>query len=312
MPSIRKHGDKWRAEVFRHGTRASKVCSTKREAMAWGLTKERDLDALAGSGGRTIEDAATHYLKTVTPRKDGVDTALQEKRRMARLVAYFGEGTMLAEITSDHIGRWRDKRLETVSGSTVQREANLLRHLFTLATDEWRWIERNPFRGVRLPKENPPRHLTWTWPLIRRVLRAERTGKTLQTIQAFHIALHTGMRLSEVLAARLEGKVAVLPRSKATGTGRVEVPLARRGAKLLAAYGPFTVDANEASVLFSKLLRELLIQGLTFHDSRASALTWLSRRVDVMTLARISRHKDLKILMNTYYRESAQAIAARL
>jgi len=33
---------------------------------------------------------------------------------------------------------------------------------------------------------------------------------------------------------------------------------------------------------------------------------------DVMTLARISRHKDLRILLNTYYRESAEDIAARL
>ena len=40
--------------------------------------------------------------------------------------------------------------------------------------------------------------------------------------------------------------------------------------------------------------------------------TLLARRVDVMTLARISRHKDLRILLNTYYRESAEDIAARL
>ena len=35
-------------------------------------------------------------------------------------------------------------------------------------------------------------------------------------------------------------------------------------------------------------------------------------RVDVMTLARISRHKDLKILLAAYYRESPEQIAARL
>jgi hypothetical protein len=31
-----------------------------------------------------------------------------------------------------------------------------------------------------------------------------------------------------------------------------------------------------------------------------------------MTLARISRHKNLKILMDAYYRETAEQIAARL
>jgi hypothetical protein len=31
-----------------------------------------------------------------------------------------------------------------------------------------------------------------------------------------------------------------------------------------------------------------------------------------MTLARISRHKDLNILQNSYYRETAEDIAARI
>lgn len=44
----------------------------------------------------------------------------------------------------------------------------------------------------------------------------------------------------------------------------------------------------------------------------AQAAALLSRRMDVLTLARISRHKDLKILMAHYYRESAEQIAARI
>lgn len=75
---------------------------------------------------------------------------------------------------------------------------------------------------------------------------------------------------------------------------------------------PFTVGANEGSVLFSKLCRELLIEGLTFHDARATALTHLSKKVDVLTLAKISRHKDISLLSNVYYRESAAQIAARI
>lgn len=163
---------------------------------------------------------------------------------------------------------------------------------------------------MRLPAHNPARHQVWTWPLIRRVLRAKRTGKTAEMQKAFRIALHTGLRLSEVLTGEYDParRVIVLERTK-TG-GRVEVPTTRRARKWLGQ--PFTVGPNEGSVLFSKLCRELLIEGLTFHDARASALTWLSRRMDVMTLARISRHKDLKILLATYYRETAEQIAARL
>ena len=70
----------------------------------------------------------------------------------------------------------------------------------------------------------------------------------------------------------------------------------------------FTVGPNEGSVLFSKLCKELLIDGLTFHDARATALTHLSRKVGILTLAKISRHKNLKHLQ-IYYRESADSIA---
>ena len=69
---------------------------------------------------------------------------------------------------------------------------------------------------------------------------------------------------------------------------------------------------NEASTLFSRLCKRAQVDGLTFHDSRATALTLLSRKVDVMTLARISRHNDLTLLQRVYYRESAEEIAARL
>ena len=165
-----------------------------------------------------------------------------------------------------------------------------------------------------MPEHNPARHQVWTWQLIKRVLRAEnRNAKELETIRAFHIALHTGMRLNEILIAKLAGKVAVLERDKSSGKASppVKVPLPRKGAALFAKYPPFTIQAGLASATFSDMTDELLIDGLTFHDARASALTWLSRRVDVMTLARISRHKNMKTLMDSYYRETAEQIAER-
>lgn len=38
----------------------------------------------------------------------------------------------------------------------------------------------------------------------------------------------------------------------------------------------------------------------------------IAKRVDILTLSRISRHKDLRILSNTYYRATAEEIAASL
>jgi integrase len=197
----------------------------------------------------------------------------------------------------------------------VNRESNLFRNFFQVAVDEWKVIESNPYKGVKMPEHNPARHQLWTWQMIKRILRAEnRSEREQEVIRAFHIALHTGMRMSEILSAKVAGKVAILERDKSSGKASppVKVPLARKGAKLFANYPPFTLRPDIASALFSEMTDGLLIDGLTFHDARASALTWLSRRVDVMTLARISRHKNMKILMDTYYRESAESIADRI
>ena len=309
MAYIRKMASGWRAEVQKNGQRASKMLPTKREAQAWALEQEAKAGAVA-TGWRTFAEAALKYEKEVSARKDG---KAWEVRRLGVMRDYFA-GKTLGQLDAPEMAAWRDWRLETVSGSTVVRETNLLKHLLHTARDEWRWIDHDPFRGVKLPKENAPRTAVWGWRDIRRVLRAGQRagGKTGEVAAAFHISLRTAMRLKECLQAPAHfdatSRVVNLADTK---TGRRAIPVGVRAARLLARPA-FVVQPNEASTLFAKLTRLLLIEGLTFHDARASALTWLSRKVDVLTLARISGHKDLSLLQAVYYRETTAAIASRL
>ena len=311
MAYIHQHKDGWRAQVAKLGVRRTAVWPTKREAQMWATRLEAEIEAgkYKAFPDKTLQQAITKYLTTVSVHKE--NAVVWERRRFAALVEHFGD-VKLAAITSEAIGNWRDARLKTVSGSTVLREVNLYRNMFKLAVEEWRWIEESPFKGVRLPKENQPRKSLWGWRDIRRVLRAPRVGKTKEMIDAFHIALRTGMRLQEVLAAPQNydpRRRVVTVKSKTEA--RAEIPIGRIAHKLLQRPA-FTVGPNEGSVLFSKLTRQLLIEGLTFHDARSSALTWLAKKVDVLTLARISRHRDINLLYRVYYRESASQIAARL
>lgn len=128
-------------------------------------------------------------------------------------------------------------------------------------------------------------------------------------LDAFHIALRTGMRLQEVLAAPqnydYKRRVVTL---KTKTEAKAQIPIGRIAHRLLQRPA-FVVEPNEGSTLFSRLCRELLIEGLTFHDARATALTHLAKKVDVLTLAKISRHKDLSLLSNVYYRTRAEDIA---
>lgn len=314
MAHIRKFRDGWRAEVQKHGVRTSKTFNRKIDAQKWARDTELELDAVKGSSGMTFGQASLKYLATVA-REKAPGAAQWEERRLEEMSIYFGENTPLAMITSPKLGEWRDARLAKVSGSTVIRQFSVLRSLFRTAVEEWKVLQVNPCKGVRMPEHNPARHQVWTWQLMRRVLRAKnRNEREMQAIRAFHISLHTAMRMGEIVSATVVGKVAVLERDKSSGKASppVKVPLARKGAALFAKYQPFTIRADIASATFSDMTDELLIDGLTFHDARASALTWLSRRMDVMTLARISRHKNMRILMDTYYRETAEQISARI
>jgi len=297
---------KWQAQIARNGKRSSKSFDTKREAQAWATEQEAKAKRDKQTGIHTFGDAVEKYQKEVSSKKDG---GPWEVRRLEQMLEHFGKDQILQDLDTPDIAKWRDTRLETVSGSTVVREANLLRNLLNLARKEWKWLDHDPFSGAKMPKENQPRQSVWGWKAIKRVLRAPRVGKTKEMQDAFHIALRTGMRMSEVLQAPDNydplTKVVTL-KTKTEQVGRI--PIGRIARKLLARPS-FVVDANEGSVLFSKLCRELQITGLTFHDTRATALTHLAKKVDVMTLAKISRHKNLNLLMNTYYRPTISQIA---
>jgi site-specific recombinase XerD len=309
MAHISKHGDKWRAQVAKRGIRRSAVWDTKREAERWAARVEDEIEANR-TARKSFKDAAQRYLREVSSKKDG---QRWEEFRIQAMIEHFGE-IALFDLDAPDIAKWRDTRLKSVSGSTVVRESTLLKHLLSTARDEWRWMDHNPFRGVKMPSEAEPRHARWRWNQIRKVLRHARAGgpKMQEVADAFHIALRTGMRLQEVLAAPQgfdrDRRVVTLARTK---TGRAVVPVGRIAAKLLERPA-FTVGANEASTLFARMTKQLMITGLTLHDSRATALTHMAKKVPVEILAKVSRHRDISMLVRTYYRPTPEEVARRL
>lgn len=308
-----------RVSVQRAGLRKSATFDTKREAEAWARLAETDLlKRKAAAPAHTFEQLARRYELEVSAKKRGKKW---EVLRMPKMVAHF-QGMALGDIEAKHIAAWRDSRLATgVSGSTVVRESKLLHSIFA-AGKGWGMLDTDPMQGVKLPKQNPPRQGVWTWQAIKRVLRFlnHRSGQSPQSKQAevalaFLISLRTGMRAGEVLQVTPQSfnaasRVVSLATSKTEVNAKV--PLTKQGARLCALVQAWTIDSALRDALFRKARDACLVGNLTFHDARATALTLLAKRVDVLTLARISRHKDLKMLLNTYYRETPEQIARRL
>lgn len=329
MAYYRKVKGGWRAEVERLGVRETATWPTKAEAVSWATKAEADI--LATRRGqfprKTLSDAIRRYQLEVSREKQGRRV---EELRFDALERDFPRlaGMVLSEISTPDLVEWRNARLAAVTQGTVRREANLLRNLFSIARQEWKWCGESPFVGFKVPADNPAR--------VRRVLPSEvralcrwlgyRTGhvqtKQQEVALAFLLALRTAMRAGELLSLTratvdLERRVARVPHKTQHLTGRPrEIPLTRQALRLLRPMMTrervFTVSSASLDALFRKARDNLLIRDLHFHDSRAEALTRLARKVDVMTLARISGHKDVNLLLSTYYRESAEDIAARL
>ena len=70
-------------------------------------------------------------------------------------------------------------------------------------------------------------------------------------------------------------------------------------------------EFSATKTFFLELCAQVGIHGLQFRDSRATALTLMARKMDILTLQKFSRHRDIRQL-SIYYRETAEEISARL
>jgi len=320
MSSIRKHGKRWRAEIMVAGRRKSKVHPTRQEARDWAAREETLMRGGARAAAAiSFGEVMQRYARDVSPTKRG---HRWEEIRLLRLATDSIGRHRVADLTPRVLGEWRDMRLREVSPGTVLREMTLLRSVCVQAVSEWGLMPVNPMDGVKRPSQPPARDRLPTDAEIEALQISAGNDLTKATARAFHaflFAMETAMRAGEILSlvpdrVDLDARTARLPMTK-NGTAR-EVPLSTEAVRLLQALPPgrtcFALSSRQLDALWRKLRDRAGVEGLTFHDSRAAALTRLSRKVDVLTLARISGHRDINLLMRVYYRETASDIARRL
>lgn len=340
MATYTKRAGMWRAQIRRKGLSLSETFKSKADAVAWATSKEHEINLgkISAGSSRTLADAIREYEKRVSPTKRA---ARWEAIRFAAFIRDFPElaNMRLTDITADHMGRWRDARLQgdpargrdSVSAATVLREINLYSHVFTTARDEWKWIAVSPFTGMRRPKDPHPRTRRISVEETQRLLdklgyRKEETPatKSARIGAMFVFALETAMRAGEIgnlawTAVDLKKRYAHLPITK-TEVAR-DVPLSARALEVIKQMEPlkkefggkvFGVDEDTRAVLFGKAKKAALLSDLHFHDTRREALTRLSKIFNVMELAKISGHRDLRILQDVYYAPSAADLADKL
>ena len=275
-----------------------------------------------GEGLRLKDFVEQKYWPTV---KASVSAGEQVRARSildTQILPRFG-GVKLARLRREEIERWQAERRETVSGSTANKELQRLGHLLNRAV-AWGYLKANPARGIKRAKEAPGRT---------RYLSADERDKLLNgadvTIKAkdgrqwtmrrepnpalrLYVlgALQTGARRGELAGlswAEVDMKArTIMFRHTKNGHART-VPMTDTLREALAALPrPLSPEARvfperEPAVLtraFARLVRDLELPNLRFHDLRhdaASALTMagVPQRAVMETLG----HRDPRMTM---------------
>jgi integrase len=323
----------YRAQVYVGGQRPSKTFRTKREALVWASqmeTKLRDDKSKPPSERKTFADTLERYRDEVSPTKKGsrweqvrINAFLESKILPTRLP--------IGEVTSDHLGKWRDQRLKEVSSGTVLREFGLLSAVFDQARREWKWIQVNPVADVRKPREPDHREVIITWSQVRRQLKSlGYSYKKVRTISqaaaiTFLVALRTGGRAGELCSlpwtrvyedhATVNGK-----------TGERHIPLTAKTKRLIGRMEGFDdtlvfgISSQTLDALFRRARVRAGMEGFTFHDSRHTAATWIAAKMKssgveaqqaVLDLCKIFGWSNINQAL-TYYNPKMSDIVKRL
>jgi integrase len=149
----------------------------------------------------TLGDLIDRYIKDVLPTKPRQAPAQrpQLERWKDELGSY-----LLSDITSALIVEVRDRLLtETTPRGNIRNPATVVRymaalsHAFTIAVNEWQWLEDSPMRKVKKPKESKGR-VRWLDDEERaKLLTACKESPNPLLYPCVILALSTGMRQAE-------------------------------------------------------------------------------------------------------------------
>jgi integrase len=332
MATIEKRESGYRVKVRKLGVSKNATFRTKAEATAWAAVTEAEIISSARGDipNKTFGQLLDRYIDDIIPAKRGArpDTLRMRRVQNDKELA----GVALADLDARHISAWRDRRLKEVSAASVRREWSTLSHACNIAVKEWRWLRENPFSGVEKPAAHKPRQRRYGKSDIDGILLA--TGYEYDALPetamarvgaAMLFAIESAMRASEICGLSEKTvdekrRVAHLPLTK-NGRAR-DVPLSKEALRLIRQVREVTQrpGAEEGQplfgltpaildALFRKAKKRAMLEDLHFHDTRREALTRLAKKVDVMTLAKISGHMDLRILQNTYYEPDIAEVA---
>lgn len=303
----------------------TRTFATRREAEAWAMSIEGEILTARSSprveaDRHTLADAIARYVDVELARKAG------SHKNVASQLAWWKQelgDLKLAEINRHVLCRCREKLATTLNArgvrrqpATVNRYLAAISHVLSVAVYDWGWLEQSPMKAVRKLKEARGR-LRFLSEQERLSLLDEcrKTGDP-HLFEIVMLAIHTGMRLGEIVAltwARVdfERKRIVLLETK-NGERRA-VPLTTSMTQLLIRKRPTTWQREELvfpSVkrgfegrpwdfrrAWTRALAAADIQDFRFHDLRHTCASYLAMSgATTAEIAEVLGHKTLQMV----------------
>ncbi|UOO89202.1 site-specific integrase [Vitreoscilla massiliensis] len=330
----KKANGKWLVQV-RHKAQNGKpeinkasTFDRKADAQAWASKIETDWQLMrAGLTPKLpFSEVIERYLNEVTPTKGGQKS---ETLRLKRILKTPLATVLLNELSDIQLRQWVDKRLTEVSNDAVIREWSTISHVLTVTVKEWRLLPENYMLRMKKPQKSKPRTRRVTEEEIEKICLCSGYSKdnaplkqTQRVGAAFCFAIETAMRQGEIAGLLkknvfLDENYVHLETTK-NGESR-NVPLSPEAKiilkQVMSAHNgltAFQVPAASMDAQFRKIKKLAMIEDLHFHDTRREAITRLCKLYEPMELAKISGHKDLRVLLNTYYAPSAPELAEKM
>lgn len=315
MAYIRRHRNKWQSVVRITGHPIiAKSFTSKTDAKLWALSIEskirRDDLGISKIKFPTFRDIATKYIEEISPFKKSF---IKEKYVILALSNESWAKDPINKITPLVIGRYRDKSLLKVSGSSVNRSLDVISTIFTTCKKEWGYPVENPVLSIRRPKKKEPRDRRFSDDELNKLIKGNRTPPILRTI--IEIALETAMRQGEILrvkAEHIKGNTLFIPIAK---TKPRTIPLTTKAILLFKnSELPFKVSKSTLGKQFRKLCKEYKIKDAHFHDLRKQSLTnfMLKKKLSVAETMLIAGHSDPRMLLKTYNNLKIRDVALKL
>src|SRR5438876_3807221 len=179
-------------------------------------------------GRMPFNEFAQMYLERAVSLMKSIRT---ERNRVKRWVKDLGMRP-IGQITRAEIESWRREKMSRCKPATINRDLSRLRHMLNIAV-EWELLEESPMQGMKFLRENNART---------RYLSVDECHRLTDSCMTPHIraivtvALHTGMRLGEILNLRWQdldfSSGFILVRDSKNGQAR-QVPMDSMISKLL-------------------------------------------------------------------------------